>query len=47
MGFKYVVETSDYARTIVSAQTVGIGQSAFEKMVNYSLQRTAFEEKIG
>jgi len=46
MGFKYVVETSDYARTIVSAQAVGIGQSAFEKMINYSLQRMAFEKKL-
>ncbi|AAY80390.1 acyl-CoA dehydrogenase family protein [Sulfolobus acidocaldarius] len=46
MGFKYAVESFDYARTIVSAQAVGIGQSAFEKLVNYSLQRKAFDKPI-
>ena len=46
VGFKYAVESFDYARTIVSAQAVGIGQAALEKMANYSLQRTAFEKKL-
>lgn len=46
MGFKYAVESFDYARTIVSAQAVGIAQSAFEKLVEYSLQRKAFERPI-
>lgn len=46
MGFKYAVESFDYARTIVSSQAIGIAQQAFEKLVNYSLQRTAFEKKL-
>ncbi|ARM74733.1 acyl-CoA dehydrogenase family protein [Acidianus manzaensis] len=45
-GFKYAVESFDYARTIVSAQALGIGQSAFEKLSNYSLQRKSFDKKI-
>ena len=46
VGFKYAVESFDYARTVVSAQAVGIGQAALEKMANYSLQRTAFDKKL-
>ncbi|MCY0860190.1 MAG: acyl-CoA dehydrogenase family protein [Sulfolobaceae archaeon] len=46
MGFKYAVETFDYARTIVAAQALGIAQRAFEIMSNYSLQRTAFDTKL-
>ena len=46
MGFKYAVESFDYARTIVAAQALGIAQAAFEKMVEYSLQRKAFEKKL-
>jgi alkylation response protein AidB-like acyl-CoA dehydrogenase len=46
MGFKYAVASFDYARTIVSAQAVGIAQAALEKMIEYSIQRTSFGEKI-
>lgn len=46
-GFKYAVESFDYARTIVASQALGIGQAAFEKLANYSLQRSAFDKKIG
>lgn len=46
MGFKYAVETFDYARTIVSAQALGIAQRAFEIMSQYSIQRNAFDAKI-
>lgn len=45
-GFKYAVSAFDFARTIVASQALGVGQSALEKMVNYSLQRTAFERKL-
>ncbi|BCU69565.1 acyl-CoA dehydrogenase [Stygiolobus caldivivus] len=46
LGFKYAVESFDYARTIVSSQAVGIAQSAFEKLIDYSLQRKSFERPI-
>lgn len=45
-GFKYAVESFDYARTIVASQALGIAQAAFEKLSTYSLQRNAFEKKI-
>ncbi|MEM1600047.1 MAG: acyl-CoA dehydrogenase family protein [Sulfolobaceae archaeon] len=45
-GFKYAVSAFDFARTIVASQAVGIGQAALEKMINYSLQRTAFDKKL-
>ncbi|BDC17608.1 acyl-CoA dehydrogenase family protein [Acidianus sp. HS-5] len=46
MGFKYAVSSFDYARTLVSAQAVGIGQAALEKMIEYSIQRNSFGQKI-
>jgi alkylation response protein AidB-like acyl-CoA dehydrogenase len=46
MGFKYAVASFDYARTIVSAQALGIGQAALEKLLEYSLQRTSFSQKL-
>ncbi|AOL16393.1 acyl-CoA dehydrogenase [Sulfolobus sp. A20] len=45
-GFKYAVSAFDFARTIVASQALGVGQAAFEKMVNYTLQRTAFDKKL-
>ncbi len=45
-GFKYAVSAFDFARTIVASQALGVGQAALEKIVNYSLQRTAFERKL-
>ncbi|AAK42872.1 acyl-CoA dehydrogenase [Saccharolobus solfataricus] len=45
-GFKYAVSSFDFARTIVASQALGIGQAALEKMINYSLQRSAFEKKL-
>ncbi|MEM0092577.1 MAG: acyl-CoA dehydrogenase family protein [Saccharolobus sp.] len=45
-GFKYAVSAFDFARTIVASQALGIGQAALEKMINYSLQRTAFDKKL-
>lgn len=45
-GFKYAVESFDYARTIVAAQALGIAQAAFEKLSTYSIQRNAFEKKL-
>ena len=45
-GFKILVTTYDYARISVAAQAVGLAQAAFEKALNYSLQRQAFERPI-
>jgi alkylation response protein AidB-like acyl-CoA dehydrogenase len=45
-GFTYAVSSFDFARTIVASQALGIGQGALERMLNYSLQRTAFERKL-
>ncbi|MEZ0290502.1 MAG: acyl-CoA dehydrogenase family protein [Sulfolobales archaeon] len=45
-GFKVLVTTYDYARISVAAQAVGLAQGAFEKALNYSLQRQAFERPI-
>ncbi|WP_338598197.1 acyl-CoA dehydrogenase family protein [Sulfolobus tengchongensis] len=45
-AFKYAVSAFDFARTIVASQALGVGQSALEKMVNYTLQRSAFEKKL-
>lgn len=46
LGFKYALETFDYTRTIVASQALGIGQSALEMMVRYSLDRKAFERRL-
>ncbi len=45
-GFMYAVSSFDFARTIVASQAIGIGQGALERMLSYSLQRTAFERKL-
>lgn len=45
-GFKVLVTTYDYARISVAAQAVGLAQGAFEKALNYALQRQAFERPI-
>ncbi|MEM0457923.1 MAG: acyl-CoA dehydrogenase family protein [Sulfolobales archaeon] len=45
-GFKILVTTYDYARISVAAQAVGLAQGAFERALNYSLQRQAFERPI-
>ncbi|QKR00074.1 acyl-CoA dehydrogenase [Metallosphaera tengchongensis] len=45
-GFKYAVSSFDYARTIVSAQALGIAQSALEKLVKYSVERKSFDKSI-
>ncbi len=45
-GFKYAVSAFDFARTIVASQALGVGQAALEKMVSYTLQRTAFDKKL-
>ncbi len=45
-GFKVVVTTYDHTRIGIAAQAVGIAQGAFEKALNYALQRTAFERPI-
>ena len=45
-GFKVVVTTYDHTRIGIAAQAVGIAQAAFEKAVNYSLQRELFGQRI-
>jgi alkylation response protein AidB-like acyl-CoA dehydrogenase len=45
-GFKVIVTTYDHTRIGIAAQAVGIAQGAFEKALNYALQRTAFERPI-
>ncbi|MEM0075695.1 MAG: acyl-CoA dehydrogenase family protein [Conexivisphaerales archaeon] len=45
-GFKVAMETYDHGRIGVAAQALGIAQAAFEKSLNYSLQRTTFERPI-
>ena len=45
-GFKVVVTTYDYTRIGIAAQAVGIAQAAFEKALNYALQREAFGQPL-
>ncbi len=45
-GFKVIVTTYDHTRIGIAAQAVGIAQGAFEKALNYAIQRTAFERPI-
>ncbi len=45
-GFKVIVTTYDHTRVGIAAQGVGIAQGAFEKALNYALQRQAFERPI-
>ncbi len=45
-GFKVVVTTYDYTRIGIAAQAVGIAQAAFEKALNYALQREVFGQKL-
>ncbi|MEM3267726.1 MAG: acyl-CoA dehydrogenase family protein, partial [Conexivisphaerales archaeon] len=45
-GFKVAMETYDHGRIGIAAQALGIAQAAFEKSLNYSLQRTTFERPI-
>ncbi len=45
-GFKVIVSTYDHTRIGIAAQAVGIAQGAFEKALNYALQRQAFGRPI-
>jgi alkylation response protein AidB-like acyl-CoA dehydrogenase len=45
-GFKIAMETFDHGRLGVAAQALGITQAAFEKSVNYAMQRTTFERPL-
>ncbi|MET1128468.1 MAG: acyl-CoA dehydrogenase family protein [Thermoproteota archaeon] len=45
-GFKVIVTTYDHTRVGIAAQAVGIAQGAFEKALNYALQRQAFGRPI-
>lgn len=45
-GFKVIVSTYDHSRVGIAAQAVGIAQGAFEKALNYALQRQAFGRPI-
>ena len=45
-GFKVVVTTYDYTRIGIAAQAVGIAQAAFEKALNYALQRELFGQRL-
>ncbi|MCE4614651.1 MAG: acyl-CoA dehydrogenase family protein [Desulfurococcales archaeon] len=46
IGFKIVVTTYDHTRIGIAAQAVGIGQAAFEKALNYALQRETFGQPL-
>ncbi len=46
MGFKVIVTTYDHTRIGIAAQAVGIGQAAFEKALNYALQRETFGQPL-
>ncbi|EZQ11225.1 MULTISPECIES: acyl-CoA dehydrogenase family protein [Acidianus] len=46
MGFKYAMAAFDRTRVGVAAQGVGAAQGALEKMVTYSMQRSAFENSL-
>ncbi len=45
-GFKVVVTTYDYTRIGIAAQATGIAQAAFEKALNYALQRELFGQRM-
>ncbi len=45
-GFKVLMDTYDHTRIGVAAQGVGIAQAAFEKALNYALQRETFGSPI-
>jgi len=45
-GFKILMDTYDHGRIGVAAQAVGLTQNAFEKSLNYALQRNVFERPI-
>lgn len=45
-GFKVIVSTYDHTRIGIAAQAVGIAQAAFEKALNYSLQRETFGKRL-
>ncbi|MDJ0269900.1 MAG: acyl-CoA dehydrogenase family protein [Aigarchaeota archaeon] len=46
MGFKIAMETYDHGRLGVAAQAVGVAQAAFEKSLQYTMQRRAFERPL-
>jgi alkylation response protein AidB-like acyl-CoA dehydrogenase len=45
-GFKIAMETFDHGRIGVAAQALGIAQMAFEKSLNYAMQRSTFERLL-
>jgi alkylation response protein AidB-like acyl-CoA dehydrogenase len=45
-GFKVLMDTYDHARIGVAAQGVGIAQAAFEKALNYAIQRETFGQPL-
>jgi alkylation response protein AidB-like acyl-CoA dehydrogenase len=45
-GFKVLMDTYDHARVGVAAQGVGIAQAAFEKALNYAIQRETFGQPL-
>ncbi|MEM4655865.1 MAG: acyl-CoA dehydrogenase family protein [Acidilobaceae archaeon] len=45
-GFKVLMDTYDHTRIGVAAQGVGIAQAAFEKTLNYALQRETFGQPL-
>ncbi|MEN2999219.1 MAG: acyl-CoA dehydrogenase family protein [Acidilobaceae archaeon] len=45
-GFKVLMDTYDHARIGVAAQGVGIAQAAFERALNYALQRETFGQPL-
>ncbi|MCS7143029.1 MAG: acyl-CoA dehydrogenase family protein [Aigarchaeota archaeon] len=45
-GFKIAVATYDYGRVGIAAQAVGLMQGVFERVLQYSVQRIAFERPI-
>ena len=45
-GFKVLMDTYDHTRVGVAAQGVGIAQAAFEKALNYALQRETFGQPL-
>ncbi len=45
-GFKIAMETFDHGRIGVAAQALGIAQSAFEKSLNYAMQRSTFDRLL-
>ena len=45
-GFKVLMDTYDHTRVGVAAQGVGIAQAAFEKALNYAIQRETFGQSL-